>query len=342
MPTFQFLMLGSAKGPKRILRFYLSLSVFMRVLLWFLPPALGAQQQMEEEVVANLAAGRVVLYVARDAVVIGTVEKRVEAESRPPMVLPISGRRVGILLGAAEWAMPGSGRPPVRLNQPLTALTAGPPRPHLQAGTDQASNIEGIGLAFLERLRPVAEELHRKLDLGPEEPVVELLLIGNDETYGVEVWLLKYRIAQDILRGDYWQTRVLRPSYAQLYPLEKGQPHTLIEVRYPPDDPGPSLLDLLRQNDPRLVRLRGSDQTIARAIEHLERGDTRKAAPGDAAAFLRAALPAVFGAEPKLAVGVLSQERGLDWLLAPAEPPQRANEGKPREPGAPTLHKKTP
>ena len=341
MRALRLQAVGCAKGRRRILKFYLSLSAFICVHLWLLPEATRAQQ-IEQEIVADLAAGHVVLYVARDAIIIGTVENRVEADSRPPMILPISGRRIGILLGAAEWAMPGSGRPPVRLNQPLTGLAGATPRPQLQPGTDQASDIEAIGLAFLERLRPVAEELHRKLELQPDEPLVELLLIGNDEAYGPEIWLLRYRIAQNILRGEYWQTRVLRPSYTQLYPPEKGQPHTLVEVRYPRDDPGPTFLDLLRQNDPRLLRLRNSDPPIARAIERIERGDTQKAASSDAAAFLRAALPAVFGSEPRLALGILSKERGLQWLLEPPEAPQRADEGKPREPGAPTLRKKAP
>jgi len=341
MRALRLQAVGCAKCPRRILKLCLSLWAFLCVHLWLLPEAARTQGK-EQEIVADLAAGRVVLYVARDAIIIGTVEKRIEADSRPPMILPISGRRIGILLGAAEWAMPASGRPPVRLNQSLTGLSGATPRPQLQPGTDQATDIEAIGLAFLERLRPVAEELHRKLDLQPEEPLVELLLIGNDEAYGPEIWLLKYRLAQNILRGEYWQTRVLRPSYTQLYPPEKGQPHTVVEVRYPPDDPGPTLLDLLRQNDPHLARLRNSDASIARAIERIERGDTQKAAPDDAAAFLRAALPAIFGTEPRLALGVLSRERGLEWVLEPPEPPERGDEGNPREPGAPTLRKKTP
>jgi hypothetical protein len=317
-----------------------SLALLICLHLWFLSVRARAEE-MEWEIVANLAAGRVEIYPARDAIVIGTVEKHIEPDSHPPMIVTISSRHLGILLGAAEWVMPGSGRPPVRLNQPLS-VSSGPPRPQLQPGSDQAGDIEAIGLAFLERLRPLAGELHRKVSLQPDEPLVELLLIGNDEGYGPEVWLLKYRIEQNILRGEYWQTRVLRPSYTQLYPPEKGQPRTLIEVRYPPDDASPGLLDLVKQNDPRLARLRSSDIPIARALEHLQSGDSQKALPDDAAAFLRAALPAVFGTESQLALGVLSQQHGLEWLLEPAEPPQRTEESKPREPGAPTLRKKPP
>src|SRR5438309_1139415 len=80
----------------------LPLALVFCVSLWFLPSSLRAQEN-EQEVVANLAAGRVVLYVARDAIVIGAVEQHVEPDSRPPLVLPLGERRLGILLGAVEW-----------------------------------------------------------------------------------------------------------------------------------------------------------------------------------------------------------------------------------------------
>src|SRR5260370_37794219 len=42
----------------------------------------------QEEIVANLAAGRLVIDVARDGNVIGSIEQRIEADSRPPPVFP--------------------------------------------------------------------------------------------------------------------------------------------------------------------------------------------------------------------------------------------------------------
>lgn len=317
----------------------LPLSLIFCVYLWFLPGSLRAQES-DQEVVANLAAGRVVLYVARDAIVIGAVEYRVEPDSRPPLVLSLSERRLGILLGAVEWVWPASGRPPVRLDRDLPALLSKATRPQPKPEMEQASDMEVIGVTFLDHLRGVISQLHHKLDLQPDEPVVELLVVGYEPGYGPEVWLLAYRVAQDVLRGEYWRTRVLRPSYTQLYPPEKGQPRTLIEVRYPPDDQEPAIADLLKQNDPRLARLRTADQQMARATERLDRGESHKAAPDDAVAFIRAALPAVASTGAKLILGVLYQERGLQWVLAPPEPLQKADEGKPREPGAPTLRKK--
>lgn len=315
------------------------MSLFICAHLCLLP-LVALSQQGEQDVVANLAAGRVVLWVADKGIVIGAVEHRVEPGARPPFIVPLGAHSVGILLGAAEWISPASGRPPVRLDRELTVLASEASR--FRPATDPylaASDIESIGVAFLERLRAVAGELHRKLDLQPEEPLVELLLVDYAQNYGPEVWLLRYRVAQEALRGDYWRTRVLRPSYTQLYPPEKGQPRTLIEVRYP-DDAGPALLDLLKQNDPRLTRLSTADARMARAAERVARGESHKASVGDATEFLRATLDVVGGTEVKQILGVLYEERGLEWVLAPPEPPEKAQEEKPHEPGAPTLRKK--
>ncbi len=310
------------------------------VSLCSLPASVRAQER-DQEIVANLAAGRVVLYISRDAIVIGASEQRVEAESRPPLVLPLGERRVAVLLGAVEWVMPASGRPPVRLDRELPRLVSEAARPLRKPDSEQASDIESIGVAVLERIREVTAQLHRKVELGPEEPLVDLLLVDYEEGYGAEAWLLRYRIAQENLRGEFWRTRVLRPSYTQLYPPEKGQPHTLIEVRYPPDDTQPTVLHLLKQNDPRLARPRSADPQMARAAERLDRGESHKAATEEAIAFLRAALGGVTPSDAMLILGVLHEQRGFQWVIEPPERPQQAEEGgKPREPSAPTLRKK--
>ncbi len=333
-----------APSPHRFLSRLFLLSAVICVYLCFLPAATkGQAQEYEQEVVANLAAGRVVLYVARDAIVIGAVERRVEADSRPPLVLPIDERRVAVLLGAAEWVTPGSGRPPVRLDRELPRLATEAARPTRKPDPDQASDIESIGVALLERIREIAAQLHHKVDLRPDEPLLEVLLIDFLDNYGAEAWLLKYRLIQQNMRGDYWQTRVPRPSYTQLYPPEKGQPRTLVEMRYPPEDSGPTLLELVNQNDPRLASLRAAQVEVARAAEHLTKGDSQKAAPEDAATFMQATLNAVAPPEMRIVLGVLNQRQGFHWILPPPEPPLKAEEGgKPREPGAPTLLKKPP
>jgi hypothetical protein len=324
-------------GKPRPLRaiFYFLFSIFC-----FLASAVYAQEA-GQEVVANLSAGRVVIYVAKDGMVIAANESRVEADSRPPLFVQLSPKRIAILLGAAEWVRPGTGRPPLRLDIELpraigTRIQSGP---RLQQ--EQTSDLEPIGTALLEPLRTVVPQLTRKMNLAPEDPLVEMLLVGFEEEYGPEVWLLQYRLAQEPLRGDYWKSRVLRPSYTQLYPPEKGQPRTLVEVRYPPEDAGPALLELLQQSDARLTPLRTSNAQVARASEKLARGESNKALLDDAVVFLRASLDAIAQPNTQQIVGVISEKRGFEWILAPpAAPQQKAEELKPREPGAPTLKKK--
>ena len=78
--------------------------------------------------------------------------------------------------------------------------------------------------------------LHHKINLGEDEPLIRIVLAGFVRDYGPEAWTIDYHIAQDALGNDIWRTRVLRPTYNQLYPPEKGKPKTFMEVRYPPEN----------------------------------------------------------------------------------------------------------
>src|SRR3972149_5896435 len=88
-------------------RLWIFLSVSICVHQWLL--CLPAAAQEEGEVVVNLAAGRVAVLVAKEGIIVSAVQEHVEAESRPPLVVQLSERRVGIVLGAAEWLQPGTG-----------------------------------------------------------------------------------------------------------------------------------------------------------------------------------------------------------------------------------------
>jgi hypothetical protein len=315
--------------------------VFICAHLWLLLPT-AAQAPIVapvvgDEVVANLAAGRVVIYVAKDAIVIGLYEKRVEPETLPPTVVPLSGRRVGILLGATEWMLADSRTALLRLEQELPRIagqaTAGP-----RLRQEQDADLEAIGMALLEPLRTAVERLHHGVELGADEPLVELLLVGFAEGYGPEVWSLRYRIVQEPWRTDFWRTRILRPQYTQLYPPEKGEPRGLIEFRYPADDSAPALAELLG-GDARLAALRSGNAPAARAAELAMKGESNKAAAEDAIVFVQAALNAVIAKDTALGIGVIRERTGFEWLLAPPRRVQRAEDEKPREPGAPTLRK---
>ena len=300
----------------------------------------GFAQDAKEEVVANLAAGRVTVLVAKGGILVATQGKTVEPGSRMPVVLELSRRRVVILMGAVEWAFPSLNRPTIRLSREVPALLgqiAGPKR--MEA--EQSSDIEQLGMALLEPLRPAAAALRSKIEFSEDEPVVEMLIIGYAEDYGAEVWQLKYRLRQDLVRGDYWRTRILNPSYEQLYPPEKGQPRTIVESRYPADDEEPGLPQVFHSNDPRLDRARQSSTQSAKAAQFIARGESHKADLDGATEFFRAALNAVVPESVPLGLLIIREQRGVDWVIAPPERPEVVAEApaKPREPGAPTLRK---
>jgi hypothetical protein len=302
-------------------------------------PSARAQQQLDQpigEVVANLAAGRVVIAFVRGGIVIAALEKRIEPGTRPPQIVPLAGRRVGILLGAVQWMNLTSGEEFARLSIELPHLrsTMRSGGPSLQPGGPQVSSeVEVVGLGVLERLRAVAENLHGELHLAPEEPIVELVLTGYDPEFGAEAWLLRYSITQKALSGDFWQTTVMRPSYTRLWPPEKGQPKDLVEVRYPPEDPGPSVEEMLRAGDQRLAAARAIDAADDKTATLFANGESVKASVKDATQFLRAALARIAPPNAGEAIGVLDYETGFDWIVHP--PPEK----KPRQSGAPTLQK---
>jgi hypothetical protein len=296
-------------------------------------------QSQSEEIVANLAAGRVLIYVAREGIVIGVVDSSLEPGSRLPAIVPLGGRRVGVLLGAVDWFLPAAGRFQAQLDRALPRVISRS-GPHLKQ--EGSNDIEQAGLALLEPLRLAAESLHSKIDLPPEESLLELLLVDYAEGYGPEVWNLRYRFRQEPLRGDFLETRVQRPGYTQLYPPEKGQPHTLVELQYPTEEKPTTLLDLIRGQDPRLVKIKSADEQMARAVENLERGTSQKAHLSEATAFVRAALGATASNVTNLAVAVLAEDRGFQWVVAPPNaplPPNTEEAGKARPAGAPSLHK---
>ena len=71
--------------------------------IFVLPSALQAQEVTappSEEIVANLAAGRVIVAVVKDAIIIATVENPIESQTHPPIPVELNSRRAGVLFGA--------------------------------------------------------------------------------------------------------------------------------------------------------------------------------------------------------------------------------------------------
>jgi hypothetical protein len=305
-------------------------------------PALAQESESTEEVVANLAAGRVLIAITKDGIVIATLENKVEPDTRPPLIVPLAGRRAAVLMGAFNWVAPGAGTSLARLDKELPKLranTVSASTPHLQQGNagGEAQDIEIIGKGLLERLSEVVRQLHTQIAQPAGEPLVVLLIADYVEGYGPEVWELSYPSEQEPLRGDFWRTRVLPPRYDQLWPPEKGQPRTLIEKHYPPDDSSPPLLELLRGGDARLARIRTADARMSAVAGLLTDGQSQKCESADMLQFLRASLDAIAPPGATQLVAVISEQQGVGWVLAPPAEPKKPGEARP--PGAPTLVK---
>ena len=303
--------------------------------------ASAQERELGGEVVANLAGGRVIVHVARDKIIFAAIDQPVEANSVPPRVMSIDSTHIGVLLGASEWRLTADPKP-VRLDRDFPHISRKDPN-YASDPEEIAPDLDTIGVAFLERLRPLVSQLQHKIEFKPDEALFEVVLIGfAPDDYGPEVWTIEYRIQQEEIatRGDFWQTRLLRPRFTQLYPPEKHAPKTLVEVRYPVTvkSEEPSLQQLIQGNDPDIDNLSHGEPKFSKILEEIDRGQANKAVSQDATDFLRAALPLIAG-KSKFVLGTLT-EGGFDWVVPPDEPVERAKEDKNRPPEAPSLHRK--
>ncbi|MGB7437012.1 MAG: hypothetical protein WBR26_08285 [Candidatus Acidiferrum sp.] len=298
----------------------------------------------EDEIVANLAGGRVIIHVANDGIVFGAIDHPLEAKSVPPRVATVGSSHIGIFFGASEWQIPAQPQP-IRLDRTTTDVrSATRPEDTYRLPGSGEPDLELIGVGFLEQLRPLVSQLHHRIDLKPDEPLMEIVLIGYaPQGYGPEVWLIDYGAEQQSISAttDFWQTRILRPRFTQLYPPEKHQAKTLVETRFPNDLQGVPLLGLIQQNDPQIAQLRSADPRFAKVIEHIEKGQASKVLMQDAGDFLRAALPLLAG-NAHFVEGEVAENGGFEWIVPPQEPKEKTQraEDKNRPADAPTLMRK--
>lgn len=314
-------------------------------LLLFLTLDLGARaqvpeaQQRDDEIVAGLTAGRVIIHVANGLIVFAAIDQPIEQGAAPPRVVDLDGRHIGILFGASEWRIPADPKP-IRLDRNVQRISAKDSSYEPYAGNAEP-DLETMGTAFLEKLHPLVSRLHHKLSFPSEQAILEMVVIGfGPQNYGPEVWTVEYRIAQEEIstRGNYWQTRVLRPRFTQIYPPEKRAPKTLVEALYPADAKGPSLQDLIEGNDPRIAPLRGEPR-LAKALAFIEKGQAQKVEPQDATDFLRAVVPLIYPNQ-RLVMATLEEQHGFDWIVPPEEPIEKVKRDKNAPAEAPTLRKR--
>ena len=300
-------------------------------------------QDQDDEIVATLAGGRVIVHATRENVIFIAINEPIEeAGSVPPRVVSLDSHHVGVLFGASEWRIPAEPNP-IRLDKQLTRITNQDPKYAGSYGGDAEPDLETIGVAFLEKLTPLVARLHHKLDFPADQPLFELVVIGfGPADYGPEVWRLEYRMTQEMVssRGDFWQTKVLRPRFEQIYPPEKKAPKKLVETCYPGACKGPTLQQLIEGNEPSLAKLSGSDPKWVKAVDFIAKGQAQKALTPDAAAFLRSAIPLIY-AKRQFVMGTFEEQHGFEWMVPPEEPVERAKqEDKNRPPEAPTLRRR--
>ncbi|MGH9739447.1 MAG: hypothetical protein ACRD4X_12820 [Candidatus Acidiferrales bacterium] len=302
------------------------------------PPQSG-DRGANREVVANLAAGRVIIAVVKDAILVGTVENPLEAHTIPPIPVQLASERFGVFLGPVDWWSPPSKREIGEIDQELPRLhtyaVATPPHLGQSQGGDQPSEIEIIGESLQQRLNQLAGSLHGSLNLPPKEPFAQLIVADYFAGYGPEIWQLSYSVDQEEQEGDFWTTRVAGPTYLQFWPPEKGQPRTLVEFDYPEQGGPPSLLSLLQHQDPRVERILQSDPTMNEVAQHFLDGTSNKVRISGATQFLRAIMDAVAPQHARETFGVLRPDTGFSWILPPPIEAPVHHENRP--PGAPTL-----
>src|ERR1700738_974849 len=104
----------------------------------------------DDEIVANLAGGRVIVQVAQDAILFAAIDHPLEAKSVPPRVAPIGSGHIAILLGASEWQAPAEPKP-IRLDRDIQAVVP-PGKLYQQPEGAGENDLAQIGIIFLEKL----------------------------------------------------------------------------------------------------------------------------------------------------------------------------------------------
>lgn len=333
-----------AAGP-RIYRFFPLLPSEATPVIGGEPKAAQRAPQQSEspidqpnEVVADLAAGRVYIVIAKNGIVVGAAGVAAEPGSIAPPIVEMGERKLGVLMGAVIWKDPDSGQQLAALGEELARLRplTGKATPQLSRESTEgvATDIETTGLGVFERLRGLAAMLHGPLPQDAKQMVLRVILADYVENYGPEVWELDYSLTQEEVQAGsgYLETKTARPRYTQLWPPEKGQPHSILALSYPAQESGnEEIANLIHAAEET-----GQDASAIAAVRQaIQGGDTRGLDANDAATFLKAALIHSAGQNGNYAIAAIGETTGFAWIVKPAKP----ESGKTRPAGAPTLIK---
>src|SRR5215510_11039844 len=88
----------------------------------------AAAQDRDDEIVATLAGGRVIVHATRENLIFIAVNEPIEeAGSVPPRVVSLDSHHVGVLFGSSEWRIPAESNP-IRLDKQLAHIANQDPK----------------------------------------------------------------------------------------------------------------------------------------------------------------------------------------------------------------------
>lgn len=292
----------------------------------------GADERVSE-VVATLASGQVAIFAAHDGLVVAAVGNEFEPDDLPPLIVPLGESNFAVVLGAADWIeSPPHERTLLRLDTQLPRLIQGYAgnAPHLRSGANIA-NLEKVAMAVLDPLRRAARSLHAQIELPPDLPLVEILLVHQPEGDPPTVLDLTYWIHQTFLQENFWNTEIERPRAAQLYP-SKNNHFGAVDVRYPPSDRSAGIFDWIEHPTGRLAQDIETDPSLAKAQEQIAAGKAHKVHLAEMVPLVKRALETMAPASRIKVMAKIDSKNGFTWVLAPPPTTRRK-----RPAGAPSL-----
>jgi hypothetical protein len=190
--------------------------------------------------------------------------------------MSLDATHIGILLGASEWRMTADPKP-VRLDRDFPHISG--KNPNYAADPEEiAPDLDTVGVAFLERLRPLVSQLQHKIEFKPDEALFEVVL-----------WFCARR-----LRPRGLDHRIPDSSGTQLgatgrpvffarvspsYTRPKTRAEDPVEVRYQsPSAQEPSLQQLIQETIRRSITCRVENQ-IFKLLEEIDQARPTKQFP---------------------------------------------------------------
>src|SRR5260370_34870125 len=100
------------------------------------------------------------------------MDQLVERHPMPPGVMNLGGRHMGVLFGASEWRIPADPKP-LRLDHNFQRVGRADAR-YPPAPGEGETDLETIGITFLDKMRPLASQMHPKLAVSSKNRIIQI------------------------------------------------------------------------------------------------------------------------------------------------------------------------